>query len=193
MQTTSARPYLLIFAVVALAVAGFILKQELSTVDKPAGDDLTTPQRLLVEEKGGRVPEKFDDWFKRVGYEKLGFASASDMDVTKAMLTGGRGAEPTPDQLKVLHKDLASEGIPKSLGISLLPGLHTPELHKEFLPEVKGLFAKGSPNQNFRTILSSWYQSDPELVKSLQKDPDKDLAAFVKDIITGIEFPGKDA
>jgi hypothetical protein len=193
MQNPSARPYLLIFAVVALAAAGFILKQELANADKPMNaDDLTQPQRLLVETKNGRVPEPFDQWFTRVGYEKLGFQSKEDMDQTKAILTGGRRQELTPEQLKLLHRLLTADGIPKQLAISVLPELHTPEQHREFLPEVRKLFAKGSPNQNFRTILSRWYGSDPETVKLLETDPDKDLAAYVKQMITDIEFPGKD-
>jgi hypothetical protein len=194
MQNSSARPYLLVFAIVALAAAGFILKQELSSTDKPSAmDDTTQTNRMLVEGPDGRVPEKVDLWFKRVGYVKLGFDNQADMDQTQAMLTAGRGAQPTSDQYKLIHKLVASQNpIPKQLGIGMLPGMRTPSEHKEFLPDVKTLFAKGSPNQNFRTILSTWYRGDAEIVKSLEKDPDKDLASFVSKMVTDIEYPGKD-
>jgi len=198
MDTTksSPRPYLAIFALVALVAAAFILKQEFAGAGQAgtsgSADSKTAPDRLLVETKAGRVPEPIPDWFKRVGYQKLGFATEQDMKITKDMLTAHRGAEKTPEQLKELHALLASQGIPKQLGVSLLPGLQQ-NARKEFLPDVRALYVDGAPNQNFTTIVKRWYTSgDPDLIKSLQKDPDPQLAAYMKQLITDLEYPGKD-
>jgi len=194
MDTTSSRPYMAIFAVIALIVAGFVIKQEYSSANKTEDQIAAeSPQRMLVEGKDGRVPEPIPDWFKRVGYQKLGFESQQEMDDTQKLMAVKRQEDYTPDQLQLIHKLVASKGIPQQMGISLLPGLRPKGARKDFVPDVKSLFVKGSPNQAFTTVLSTWCQSgDEDLVKSLAKDPDKDLAAKAQQIVTDFEFPGKD-
>ena len=197
-MNTSKSSYLAIFAIVALVIAAFTLKLEYSgagqtTNSNVTNEDKNSPERLLVETKNGRVPEPIPDWFKRVGYQNLKFASPEQMKVTQDMLTARRGADKTPDQLKVLHQLLASDApFPKKLGVSLLPGLQSPA-RKEFIPELRKLYAEDPNHQNFRTIVSRWYNSgDKDLVVSLEKDSDAKLAADVKQIVTDIEYPGKD-
>ncbi len=195
METSSTRPYLAIFAIVALVVAGFIIKAEYSS-NNQTDDQVAakSPRRMLVAVPGAqdRVPEKIPDWFKRVGYKDLGFENQQDMEATEAIMDVKRGDNYTPDQLKLIHKLLATPGIPSELGVSLLPGMRPNAARAEFTAEVKKLY--GTNKGAFHAILATWCRSgDEDLVKTYAKDSDKDLAAYAQQIITDYEFPsGKD-
>jgi len=92
METSSARPYFAIFAIVAIGVAAFILKNEFAGAAQPDKVATQTVDRMLVMKPGSpdMVPEEVPVWFKRVGYERLGFASQDEMQKTQdLMMTKG--------------------------------------------------------------------------------------------------------
>jgi hypothetical protein len=194
MENSSARPYFAIFAVVAIVVAGFMLKQQFATASlTPDQIEQKSPRRMLVETKSGRIPESIPDWFKRVGWKDLGFVSEQQMTITQGIVSSGRKSpDLTKEELDTIRDLVASEGITKDLGIQALTRIQKPEDRKAFLPVVKSLYADGAPNQAFRTLVSGWYRSgDADLIKTFEKDPNPKLRQFVRRIIDDIEYPGK--
>jgi|SRR5579885_1049667 len=197
METSSARPYYAIFAVVAIVVAGFILKQEYASnndSDNPQVAAAKSPNRMLIDSPAGEVPEKIPDWFKRVGYKNLGFESQTDMEGTQAMLEQRGGlTNLTPDQTALIRKDIATKGIPRDLGIDLLNSVRDTKDRQAFVPDVRALYDPKGSNQTFRTITSNWVSSgDKALVQEMaDKDKDSSLKEFVRDEIWNIENPAK--
>ena len=197
MQTKSARPFLAVLAIVGLIAAAFFLKKDFAGAAQTSIGDPSAPQRMLVLSKKGvdMVPEPYPDWFKRVGYKKMGFDNEAQMQTTLDIVSQGRQKEFTADQIATLHRlmqinDPERNNV-KQIAISTMPELPS-NLRKEFVPDVKALFIPGSPNQQVRTILLSWCEDDEDLVKSLEKDPNKDFGQFANTIVTAHDYPGKE-
>lgn len=195
MNTSSSKGYIAIFAVVAVAVAAFVLRQQFAAAAQPAAEEDTVRGKLVLAKNGsGMVPESPEAWFKRVGYEKLGFKSQEQADKTLALMKAKGGFNPlTKEQGDMIRELLAMDGQPHGIGVGLLVKIRDTEHRKEFLPEIKALVKPGERNQDFKRIMASWCQSgDMDLVKALAKDPNKDLAELANQAALDYEFPGKD-
>jgi hypothetical protein len=157
METSSARPYYAVFAILAIAIAGFFLKQQIAAA--ATSEAATSPARQIVDQ----VPEKYPAWFKRVDFAKLGFQSQADEDRALTMIEIKRGIkELSPDQEKQLHDMIASkELIQHQVGMDLLSRINGPLVEK-FVPDVKAMYTPGGRNQEFKTMLSIWYSRGSE-------------------------------
>src|SRR4051812_41288342 len=106
METSSARPYFAIFAIVAIGVAAFILKNEFAGAAQP--DKVATQQvdRMLILKPGSpeMTPEDVPVWFKRVGYARLGFASQDEMQKTQDLMMTKGLTNVTADQMALVKK-----------------------------------------------------------------------------------------
>ena len=184
MEPSSSRPYFVIFAVVAILVAAFILKQEYATAQNAANPSAST-------DNGIQLHETADHWFARVGWQKLGFKSQEQSDELLKLLKVKRLRDPSPDQKKLLHQLIAEKGVPQTTAVGFLAGFRNLDTQKEFLPDAASLYDPKGRNSEIRLILASW-MSSPEgedLVKTLEKSKDKQLAAFVTQLVYDHDFP----
>jgi hypothetical protein len=185
METSSSRPYFAIFAIVAILVAAFILKQEYASANvKPevAAASADPHQGLKESPK---------DWVARVGWQKLGFASQEQADQAVALMGVRRMRDMTPDQQKLLHGLLADKGLAHDVGVSFLPRMRNPEVQAKFLPEVAALYSPTDRNVAVRATLSSWCDTPEgkELVLKLTKDKNQDLAKFASAVVWNHDNP----
>lgn len=185
MESSNSRPYFAIFAIIAIIVAGFILKSELTTQDTAeAKADPKDPHSLPHESE--------KDWFKRVGWQKLGFTSQEQMDDLVKLEHQRKVADMTPAEEQMLHQFLSSQNnLLYGSAMTVVPRLSTEKLQEEFLPEVKATYIQGTPNGLLREITSSWIgtPSGRTVLKKLEDDPNKDLGDVVKQTINNHDNP----
>ncbi len=189
METSTSRPYFAIFAVIAILIAGFILKQELTEgkADVAPGTVVDPNDPHIQVHETARV------WFTRVGWQKLGYPSKEQADQTLALLETRRLRDLDPDQQKLVHELIAEKGPPHDAGIGLLPGIRNPDTEKKFLPDVVAQFdpAPDSQNSVFRSIMASWCGSPAgeEVVKTLENDKNPTIVKYVTNLIYNHDNP----
>lgn len=184
METSSSRPYFALFAIVAILVAAFILKQEYATAQ-----GVTNPE--ASSDPGMQLHETAEHWFARVGWQKLGFKSKEQSDETLKLFEVKRLTNPSPDQKRLLHELMAEKGVPQSTAIGFIERFRDPQTEKEFLPDAAALYDPNGGNSEIRSILASWMDSPEgrDVVKTLEKDKNKQLAAFVSKFIYDHDNP----
>jgi len=197
METSSARPYFAIFAIIAIAVAAFILKNEFAGAAEPdtkAGPGSpvvnTSPARGLVRPPGAvdQVPEPIPDWFKRVGYQKLGFADQAEMDHAQKLMTTRGLTDLSKDDVALIRKLHSSDNaILKSIGFNLLVKVQGTESRKQFVPEVVAMYSPKGSNQEFMKVALHWVKSgDRDLVEQMAKDSKQpEMVAFLETALSG--------
>lgn len=190
-----------VFAIVLIGVAAFVLKKEYASADTTndahkvyTTGDPTRGGLVWNKDHSSLVPEKTDDWFKRVSYQDRGFDTQQDSDQTLVLMKERSIDKLTPEQVTLLHKLIASkQQTPHEIGLSMLIRLQNHDDRVAFLPEIKALFIPGSGNVDFDRIMLAWYRfNDTKLAENLasKSNPDQAMAKEVQKVIDQFNYPG---
>lgn len=156
LQPSKSRAYYAVFAIVAIALALFILRWEMNTVNaKPEAPKLT--------------------------YQEAGFVSQSEMDQADNLIKGRKFKGLAPDQEPMVHRWVAGHGKAQLSGIGVVARLDNDEQRNRFLPDLRAAYASGAPKSVVDGVFSTWcHHGGAEYVKKLEKDQDRTLAAAAK-------------
>jgi hypothetical protein len=184
MENSSSRPYFAIFAIVAILIAGFILKNEYSgTATEASGKNDSDP--------GMQLHESPAHWIQRVGWQNVGFTSQEQADQTLALYGVKRGQDFSEAQQQLIHTILGLKGYPHDVGLHMLTSIRNPDIAQKFVPDVEAQFEPDGQNSFDRVVLDTWYgrEASKPVVVQLEKSKNQAFAKFVTDLAYNHDYP----
>ena len=178
MQPSGNKTLVAVFAVVVIAVAGWIIYAQ----SKKTSAEEPYPGSVPV------VVESFDKRIARMGWKAAGYAS--EAEVTQASeIRKKKGDGLTQSDLDLI-RTIVMRPSTHADGVVMVKALKEPKDQLAFYDVVKGLYQDGTPNMDFRKILNTWARLPQRpAVDKMMSDPDKNFALFVKRAVQQIDDP----
>lgn len=165
MQPSKSKAYYALFAIVAIALALFILRWEMNAANaKPEAPKLS--------------------------YQEAGFKSQTEMDAAAELLKGRKFKGLAPDQEPMVHRWIAGTGKARLSGIGVVARLQDDQQRNRFLPDIRTLYTTDAPKSVVDGIFATWcHNGGEDYVKGLEKDKDPMVAKMAKAAWERYKYP----